>query len=83
MCVRGDAQQLGWAKRDWLRGGIPNFTPMSGFVQLLKTTNQNRHEMGHQNSACAQQIQRKKIHSRLAAIRKVHLTERFNHGPNS
>ena len=32
-------------------------------VQLLKINNQNRHEMGHQNSACAQQFQRTKTNS--------------------
>ena len=51
---------LGWANKDWLRGGVCNFTPMSGFVQLLKINDQIRHEMGHQNSACAQQFQRTK-----------------------
>ena len=56
--------------------GFCNFTPMSGFVQLLKINNQNRHEMGHQNSACAQQFQRtKKTHSRDAAVREQ---RRFN-----
>ena len=48
----------GRAIRDWLRGGVYNFTPMSGFVQLLKVNSQDKHEMEHQNSACAQQFQR-------------------------
>ena len=68
---------FGRAKRDWLRGGVYNFTPMSGFVQLLKINNQNRHEMGHQNSACAQKFQRtKKTHSSDAAIRKQRAFDR-------
>ena len=51
---------------------------MSGFVQLHKINNQNRHEMGHQNGACAQQFQRtkKKTHSSDAAIRKQHAFDR-------
>ena len=62
---------LGWARRDWLRGGVCNCAPLSVFVQLLKINNQNRHEMGHRNSACAQQFQRtQKTHSSDAAIRK-------------
>ena len=75
---------LGWARRDWLRGGVRNFTPMSGFVQLLKINNQNGLEMGHQNSACAQQFQRtKKLTTTRRFATDVHLTERFTRGPNS
>ena len=62
------APLLGWAIRDWLRCGIRNFTPMSGFVQLLKLNSQNRHENEHQSSACAQQFSAHKTHS--DAIRK-------------
>ena len=46
---------------------------------------QNRHEIGHQSSACAEQFQRAKkltAHS-LRFANNVRLTERFNHGPNS
>ena len=76
---------LGWAKRDWLRGGACNFTPMSGFVQLLNINSQNRHEVGHQSSACAQQFQRTKklTADSLRFANNVHLTERFNRGPIS
>ena len=70
--------------KDWLRCGVCSFTPISGFVQLLKINSQSRHEMGHQSNACAQQFQRtKKL--RAATLRfanNVHLTESFNHGPN-
>ena len=52
--------RLGWAKRDWPRGGVCHFTPMSGFVQLLKINIQNKHETGQQNSSCAQRSQRTK-----------------------
>ena len=78
-------QVLEWATRDWLRGGVSNFQPMSGFVQLLKINSQNRHEMGHQSSACAQQFQRTKklTADSLRFANNVHLRERFNHGPNS
>ena len=50
--------------------------PMSGFVQLLKVNIQNRHEMEHQNSACAQQFQRTKKLSSDAAIRKQRAFDR-------
>ena len=76
------SEKFGWAKRDWLRGGVCNFTPTSGFVQLLKINCQNRHGMGHQTSACAQQFQRtnKLTADSLRFANNVHLTERFNHG---
>ena len=66
---------LGWARRDWLRGGVCNCTPTSGFVQLLKIN----------KSACAQQFQRTKklTAATLRFANNVHLTKRFNHGPNS
>ena len=46
---------------------------------------QNRHEMGHQSSACAQQFQRTKklTADSLRFANNVHLTGRFNHGSNS
>ena len=44
---------------------------MSGCVQLLKINGQNRREVGHQSSACAQQFWRtKKTRSSDAAVRK-------------
>ena len=50
---------------------------MSGFVQLLKINSQNKHEKGHQSSACAQQFQRtKKTHSSDAAICKQRAFDR-------
>ena len=72
-------KHLGWATRDWLRGGVCNFSPTSGFVQLLKINTQNRHEMGHQSSACAQQFQRTKklTAATLRFANNVHLTERY------
>ena len=61
----------GWATRDWLRGGVCNFTPMSGFVQLL---NHQRSEWARDGTP--EQVLRtagsadRKTHSSVAAVRK-------------
>ena len=79
------ASSLGMGQEGLAARWSLQFTPMCGFVQLLKINSQNRHEMGHQSSACAQQFQRtrKLTADSLPFANNVHLTERFNHGPNS
>ena len=65
--------------------GFAIFYPCLGLSSYSKINSQNRHEMGHQSSGCAQKFQRTKklTTDSLRFANNVHLTQRFNHGLNS